>query len=183
MKRFAQFVSAVVVLLLIAGSLAACGDDDDRSPPPNVVITIQPQPEATIVEGCPTADLESWYEVAGSLIETFSREARGALGLEPQQMPQVLNRLSELRNKIARQPTPECAITAHSEILLTVREVLNSFQRYTNEEITQDELRQQVESATIHIDTEIAALLEATQAGLEEELRKERDAARQTPGN
>jgi hypothetical protein len=170
-----------VVLLLGGAALAACGGDDDGSPPPNRIITIQPQPDATILPGCQTGELESWYEVAGSLITTFNRESLAAIELDPEQMSVTLNRLIDLRNAIAGQPTPECAIPAQTEILLTIRGMLTAFERYTNGEIPQEDMSQQIKIASDKIDTDIAALLESTQSDLEEQLRQERQEAATSP--
>ena len=170
-----------VVLLLGGAALAACGGDNDGAPPPNRIITIQPQPDATILPGCQTSDLESWYEVAGSLITTFNRESLAAIELTPEQMSVTLNRLIDLRNAIAGQATPECAIPAQTEILLAMRSMLTAFERYANGEIPQDDMSQQIKNASDKIDTDIAALLASTQSDLEEQLREERKEVTTSP--
>ena len=167
MKRF-------LIVLVCVALLAACGESGDKSPPPNIVITIQPQPDATIMPGCETADLESWYEVAGSLIQTFRDESEKALGLSPEQTMPVLSRLIDLRDAIALQPAPECALTVHSSLLVQVRTMLTTFQRYINGDIDEEALRSQITESNRHIDTEIRGLLAGTQAGLEQQLREDR---------
>lgn len=163
-----------LVLLSLIG-LAACGDDGaDNAPPPNIVITIQPQPRATVVPGCEMHDLESWYEVAGTLVQTFKQDSQNGLGRSPEETASVLNRLIDLRDTIAAQPVPECALTVHSEILLEIRAMLTAYQRYVNGDLASEDLRTQIDAGGARIDTEIAALLSGTQAGLEQQLRDER---------
>jgi hypothetical protein len=173
--RASTFRIVYVLIVLLASGLVACGDSSGSGgPPPNIVITIQPQPNATVLPGCEARELESWYEVVGTLIMTFSQESAAGLGQEPPATVGVLNRLIDLRDAIAEQSTPECALNVHGEILLQIRAILTAYQRYVNGDIAQDELRVQVEAGTDRIDTEIAALLAGTQAGLEQQLREER---------
>jgi hypothetical protein len=166
----------ILLTILIGGlALAACGGDDDEDRlPPSRLVTIQPQPEATVLPGCETGDLESWYEVAGTLVNRFGQESMAALNLEPDKVISVVERLIDLREAIAAQPTPECALSVHGEILIRINGMLTSFQRYANGDITQDELRQQIEEANLQIETDIATLLATKQKELEERLRQQR---------
>ncbi len=172
----------LIAVLLGGPLLAACGSDNKSNDlPPNVIITLQPQPDATIVPGCPTRDLESWYEVAGTLVFTFTDESMQAVELQPQDMPSLINRLSTLRDAIAGQPVPECAMPVHTEIIIHIRGMMTAFQRYGNGELTQDDLRAQIGQAKTEIENQVAAMLADTQAGLEDQLQQQRAAATGTP--
>jgi hypothetical protein len=185
---FAQKEAAVCrprvfcILLLItslAGSLllAACGDKsdgDEKILPPSTVITLEPEPLATVRPGCEAADLEAWYEVASTLINQFVKESKDAVTLAPGDMPPVVTRLTDLRDAIADHPTPECALSTHSAILLHARTVLSAFEHYANGDITREELRSQVDSASQEIETGVAAMLAGLQSGLEVQLEQER---------
>jgi len=170
------------ILLLIAsltGSLllAACGDKTDgdkKQLPPSTVITLEPEPLATVQPGCQAADLEGWYEVASTLINQFVKESNEAVTLAPDDMPPIIARLTDLRDAIASHPTPECAMSTHSAILLHARTVLSAFEHYGNGEITRDELRRQIDSASQEIETGVAAMLAGLQSGLEVQLEQER---------
>lgn len=159
----------LLCLVLISLMLAACGEEEpeERSaPPPNLVITYEPQPQTTLLPGCETADLESWLEVSGSLIYIFRDESLAAVNLEPTQMGDTLDRLIELRDTIARQPAPECALQPHSEILIVIRGMLTGFQRYTNGVLSKDELTQQINTAVEQINTHITVLLDSATTDL-----------------
>lgn len=168
--------SSLVLVAILAGSvlLAACGEEKARKPPPSVVITLQAEPLATVETGCVTADLESWYEVASTLIATFVSESKNAVDRDPADMPGVVNRLTDLRNAIANRPTPECALSTHNAIMLNVRTILIGFQRYGNGDITRQELRAQVDSATQEIETGVTSMLAGLQSGLEQQLAQAR---------
>jgi hypothetical protein len=179
-------MSGLLLVTILAGSLAlgACGEDRDRKLPPNVVITLPPEPIATIKPGCETSDLESWYEVASTLINTFIQESRSAVDLAPADMPAIISRLTDLRDAIATQPTPECAGETQSAILLHSRTMLSAFERYGNGDITRQELRTRIDSATQEIQTRVTAMLAGLQSGLEERLAQARTpqaAVPQTP--
>lgn len=170
----------LVCLIIISLTAVACGDEEkDQAPPPHISITYQPQPNATVLPGCKTGDLESWNEVAGTLIYTFDQESLAAVELQPFQMTNVIQRLIDLRDTIAAYPTPECATQTHAEILLTIRGMLTAFQRYANGDITQDDLREQINGAHDQINTRITELLATTQADLEARLEQERGAPQQ----
>jgi hypothetical protein len=164
----------LIVLLILSGILTACGGEEKKSPAPprNLIITYEPQPMATLLTGCVASELESWLEVAGTLIYTFRDESLAALTLQPGEMVDTLNRLIDLRDAIARQPTPECAVQPQSQILTVIRGMMTAFQRYSNGVITQDELSQQINGAVEQINSQITVLLEAATTDLEARLEE-----------
>jgi hypothetical protein len=181
-----RVLSGLLLVTILTGSLAlaACGENRDRRLPPNVVITLQPEPIATIKPGCETGDLESWYEVASTLINTFIQESKKAVDLAPADMPAIISRLTDLRDAIATRPTPECAGATQNAILLYSRTMLSAFERYGNGNITRQELRTKIDSATQEIETGVTSMLAGLQSGLEEQLAQARTpqvAAPQTP--
>jgi hypothetical protein len=166
-----------LICLLLAGLmlLAACGKDKElRDPPPGIVITIQPQPDATVMAGCQTGELESWYEVTSSNLASFRQASQAGLNSSQVDAAGVFNRLLNLRDAIARQPTPECTVSVHGIIMQQITETLTAYQEYVNGELSQAGLRERVEAANRSIDTEIAGLLAGTQAGLEQQLAADR---------
>jgi hypothetical protein len=171
-------LSILLLTTILTGGLllAACGDktDGDKKLPSSVVITLEPEPLATVKPGCEAADLETWYEVASTLINQFIKESKDAVTLAPGDMPPIVTRLTDLRDAIADRPTPECALSTHSAILLHARTVLGAFEQYGNGDITRQELRSQVDSASQEIETGVAAMLAGLQSGLEVQLAKER---------
>ena len=186
MKTPREMLIGLTLLMLI---LSACGSDsssDDNDPvnsdaTPRRVGTLAPQPDATVLPECVTGDLESWYEVAGSLLTTFTTESRDAVALPREEVPLKINRLTELRDAIAEQPTPECVVQIHAEILIRMRGILVAFQRYGNGEISQEELRHQIDESTSQIETDVTALLDETAIVLEDQLRQERQNPTATP--
>lgn len=173
MKRRLLFLVCIMSIFM-SGLLAACGEDEsDPMPPPNLVITYEPQPMATILPGCVTGELESWLEVSGSLIYTFRDESLAALGLEPNEMVNTLNRLIDLRDAIARQPTPECAVQPQTEIMIMIRGMLLAFQRYSNGILTKDELSQQINEGSAQINSHITVLLDAAMEDFKNRLEQD----------
>jgi hypothetical protein len=174
-SRCRAWSSLVLVTILIGSALlGACGEDKARKPPPSVVITLQAEPLATVETGCVTADLESWYEVASTLIATFVSVSKDAVNHDPADMPGIINRLTDLRDAIASRPTPECALSTHNAIMLNARTILLGLQRYGNGDITQQELRTQIDSATQEIETGVTSMLAGLQSGLEQQLAQAR---------
>jgi hypothetical protein len=133
------------ILIIWSLILTACGDKEEKkvAPPPNLVITYEPQPISTLLPGCEASEVESWLEVSGTLIYTFRDESLAAINLQPDQMENTLNRLIDLRDAIARQATPECAVQPQSLIQSVINSMMIAFQRYTNGVISQEELSQQ----------------------------------------
>lgn len=164
----------LALIILGGGLLAACGGDDDQDLPPSIVITINAEPMATMVPGCEPDEVEAWYEVASTLIFTFKDDSLAALEASPEEVPSVINRLLELRDRISNQPAPECAFMTQNTILLYTRQVLTAFQRYANNDLSLDDLRAQVEGAARDIDTVVTDLLEQSAENLEQRLREER---------
>jgi hypothetical protein len=90
--------SILLLITSLAGSLllAACGDKsdgDEKILPPSTVITLEPEPLATVRPGCEAADLEAWYEVASTLINQFVKESKDAVTLAPGDIPPVVTPL------------------------------------------------------------------------------------------
>jgi len=167
-------------LLFSAVSLAACGSEKRDDSPPSLLITIRPRPVATVLPGCVTLELSNWYEIAGTLIGTFRDESSTALGRAPDEMGPVLNRLIDLRDAIANQPVPECALQAHGEVVLTMQEMLTAMQRYTNGELTAEELEERIDAGSARIETDVATLLASARGTLEDQLRHERESPQAT---
>jgi hypothetical protein len=168
--------SLTAVLLALAGTvlLAACGDKD-KTLPPSVVITVQAEPVATLLPGCGTGEMVSWYEVASTLIGTFKDESLRAIDSSPQDIATLINyRLIPLRDKVGETPAPECAAVAHNTIMEYMRQILDSFQRYANGATNQKTMKSEVQAAAKEIDNTITPLLTGTQASLEQRLREER---------
>jgi hypothetical protein len=163
------FLSALVV--------AACGSEKTGNLPGNVVITLRPRPVATVLPGCITGELSDWYEVAGTLIDTFKDESNAALDRTPDEMRPVLDRLIDLRDAIANQPVPECALDAHGEIVLATQEMLTAIQRYINGDLDADGLAERVTAGSTRIESDVTDLLGAVRGTLDEQNRR----ARQTP--
>lgn len=159
--------NTVWVMLLVT----ACGDDERNDPPPNVAVTVQVPPEGTVVPGCAADVLESWYEIAGTLITSFRDESAEAVALPPAQLTTRFERLQSLRDTIAQSPTPECALDVHSRILTLMRDMLTDFQQYINGDMTQEQVTAAINEANAEIDGEISALLATTASSLEERLR------------
>jgi len=168
--------SSFVLVTILTGSalLAACGEDTVRKLPPSVVITLQAEPMATVETGCVTANLESWYEVASTLIGTFVSVSKDGADRDPADMPGIISRLTDLRDAIASRPTPECALSTQNAIMLNARTILISFERFGNGDITREELRTQIDSATQEIETGVTAMLAGLQSGLEQQLSQAR---------
>ena len=157
---------AVLVSVLV---ISACGDDGDKLPP-SVIITIQPEPVATVIAGCTSTDLEAWYEVVSTLITTYRDESRAGVNVKPGDVGPIVNRLVELRDVIGRQPAPECAVLTHNMIMLYIRDILAAYQRYGNGDLSQDGLKAQIDASTSGIDTSVVSLLSTVQGTLEQEL-------------
>ena len=167
-------VLLLAVTLLGGLLLPACGDDVGGNPPPSILITVQPEPMGTVLPGCEPGELESWYEVAGSLVVTFRDESLSVLDGLPDTLIPALLRLSDLRDAIAAQPAPECAVLAHNAILVHVRQTLDAFQSYAAGTLTEDALRAEVQAAANAISTTVAGLLDTTRIQLEDNLREQR---------
>jgi hypothetical protein len=168
---------ALVGLFLSALMLAACGSEKRTDVPSNLVITIRPRPVATVLPGCVTIELSDWYEVAGTLIGTFRAESGAALDRAPDEMGPVIQRLIDLRDAIANQPVPECALQAHGEVVATTQEMLTAIQRYVNGDLNGDELEEQIAAGSARIETDVANLLASVRDTLDDQNRRER----QTP--
>ena len=167
------------VLLLVAALLGglllpACGDRVSSDPPPGIPITIQAEPLGTVLPGCQTGELEDWYELAGSLVVTFRDESLAALDGLPDTLVLALLRLSDLRDAIAAQPVPECAMLAHNTILVHVRQTLDAFQAYAAGKVAEDALRAEVQAAAEAISTTVAGVLDTTRTQLEQGLSEQR---------
>lgn len=173
MNRLRSLI-AVPLALIGTAILAACGDDDNKLPP-SIVITVQAEPVATLLPGCKTGEMVSWYEVASTLITTFKDESLKGIDGSPQDVASLINyRLIPLRDKIGEQPAPECAALAHNTIMQYMRQILDAFQRYANGDIEKKAMGSEVEAAVKEIDNTITPLLTGTQASLEQRLREER---------
>ena len=168
-------VLVLLGLLCSAMTLAACGSEKRDDTPPSLLITIRPRPVATVLPGCVTLELSNWYEIAGTLIGTFDDESSAALGRAPDEMGPVLNRLIDLRDAVADQPVPECALQAHGEVVLTMQEMLTAMQRFTNGELTAEELEERIDAGSARIESDVATLLESARGTLEDQLRRERE--------
>lgn len=179
-RRIPVIFTGVLAAAILA--LGACGDSgSQRAVPRSVVVTLQPEPMATVLAGCDTAAFESWYEIVGTLVQTFASESRAGVDRSPEGAISVLNRLLDLRDAIASRPTPECALIVHNAIMLQVRVTLEAYQWYTERSITQDDLREKVGAAASTIETEIAAMLQGTRIGLEQQLYNERATQQAAP--
>jgi hypothetical protein len=168
----------ILMLAILAGGLvlAACGgDDDNNNTPPYIRPSIQPQANTTVLPGCEAYELGDWYEVAETQIKSFSQESLNALNLAPDDTGDIRNRLIDLRNRIGQQNPPECALHAHNEILARTDAIIAAFDAYSREEISQEELRQQVEALNAEIGSEVTALLTGTQTRLEEQFKYQRE--------
>lgn len=177
-----RYISLALLVILVC-SAAACNSNKERSePPPFVPITYEAQPLSTVVPGCAATDLESWNETVGTLIYSFSDEAKKAIDLQPHLLGPVLTRLIDLRDAIAGHPTPECAINIQSQILIAMRQMLTALQRYANLEISQDALREQINNADQQIQGEITQLLQTLQPELQTLLERE-NSQTPTPGS
>ncbi len=173
MNRLRTLIVIPLVLVLIA-TLAACGDSKDKKLPPSIVITVEAEPVATLLPGCQTTEMVSWYEVASTLIGTFKDESQKGMDLSPQEVATLINyRLIPLRDRVGGQPAPECAALAHNTIMLYMHQILDAFQGYANGDLDKKAMREQVETAIKEIDNTITPLLSGTQASLEQRLREE----------
>ena len=173
MNRLRSIIAVPLALILIA-ALAACGGDKDKKLPPSIVITVQAEPVATLLPGCQTGEMVSWYEVASTLIGTFKDESLNGVDLSQQEVATLINyRLIPLRDRIGSQPAPECAAVVHNTIMQYMRQILDSFQSYANGVVGKKEMKSQVEAAVKEIDNTITPLLTGTQASLEQRLREE----------
>jgi len=167
-------VLALVAVLLSGLLLPACGDKAGSNPPPGILITIQAEPLGTVLPGCQPGELEDWYELAGSLVMRFRDESLAALDGLPDTLVPTLLRLSDLRDAIASQPVPECAVLAHNTILIHLRQSLDAFQSYSAGTMAEDALRAEVRAAANAISTTVADLLENTRIQLETGLSEQR---------
>jgi hypothetical protein len=170
------------LFLLMTLLLSACGDKDDDNTvlPPSRQITLQPQPNATVVPGCETSVLESWFEIVSANLDEFSRVSTDALSKEGPDLAAQINRLSELGFAIAGQPVPEdCALTARGQIMIPVQAILTAYQRFVNGEIGHDALNEIVTSSSTALEQEIVGVLGGVQGRLEEQLQTQ--AANSTP--
>ena len=182
MRRSCRISVIILVMVVASLGLSACGDDDgQRTLPRSVVVTLQPEPMATVLPGCDTVAFEAWYEVVGTLVQTFADESRQGVETTPEGAISVLNRLLDLRDAIASQPTPECAAMVHNAIMLQVRITLEAYQWYSERSIMQDELREKVEAAAGAIETDIAAMLQGSRIALEQQLYNERATQQAAP--
>lgn len=173
MLRLRYFITLPLALILIA-ALTACGGDKDKKLPPSIVITVQAEPVATLLPGCQTNEMVSWYEVASTLIGTFKDESQKGMDLSQQEVATLINyRLIPLRDRIGGQPAPECAALAHNTIMLYMRQILDAFQSYANGDLDKKDMKAQVGVAIQEIDNTINPLLTGTQASLEQRLREE----------
>lgn len=165
----------VLLLVLISTLLlAACGGKSKKNLPPSVIVTVQAEPVSTLLPGCKTDEMVSWYEVASTLIVTFKDESVKAMDLAPADLPVVINtRLIPLRDKIGEQPAPECASMAQNDIMLYMRQVLQALQGYANGDLSKEDMHSQVQAAVNQIDNTVMPLLSGTQASLEQRLREE----------
>lgn len=183
MNRSRSVVMTLIALLLVGGwMLSACGSDDKESDlPPSIVITVRAEPVATLLPGCKTEEMVSWYEIASTLIATYRNESEAALDLSAEEIPPFIGRLAELRDAVGTQPAPECASMAHNAIMLYMRQILEAYQSFANGDITKDEQKMTVTAAIKEIDNTIGPLMAGTQASLEQRLREE-NATQQASG-
>ena len=148
-------VLLLAVTLLGGLLLPACGDDVGGNPPPSILITVQPEQLGTVLPGCEPGELESWYEVAGSLVVTFLDESLSVLDGLPDTLIPALPPIG-LRDAIAAQPAPECAVLA-TAIFVHAPDArrLPVLRRW---DAHRDALRAEVQAAADAISTTVAGL-------------------------
>ena len=156
------------LVLILAILLAACGGSDDPGEAPIMRITIQAQPVATVRPGCDAVELQDWLELVGTLVYTYDREANAGLDLPKEDVMPVLDRLIDLRDRIATQPVPDCASEVHNQIVGAMRGELLGYQRYANGDLTQEQLRIEVEASSQLIQNEVTAMIDNTILQLDE---------------
>jgi len=173
-NRLRMLIAVTLALILVTTLLAACGNDKDKKLPPSIVITVQAEPVATLLPGCQTEEMVSWYEVASTLITTFKDESQKGIDLSQEEVATLINyRLIPLRDRIGGQPAPECAALAHNTLMLYMRQIIEAFQKYANGDLDKKDMKSQVGVGIQEIDNSITPLLSGIQASLEQRLREE----------
>lgn len=163
------------LLLIAAFALSACGGTSDNPPPRTIAVTFPVLPQATLLATCATSELENWYEVTSTLLDTFMTESELALDRPPAEIPTLTNRLIDLRNAIAVHLVPNCVTDLHMHIIAALQDLLDAFQRYANGDSTADEMREQMTLVRSQIEAELAPWLAQIELGLEERLDIERE--------
>ncbi|MBI5929091.1 MAG: hypothetical protein HY862_07275 [Chloroflexi bacterium] len=142
---------------LIVVLLAACGEDetdkktqprDNEQPDATIVLTLVSLPEQTILPGCPSNDLEDWFENAYFTMQSFATEADEQRKLvdndDRDPALETLSRLLSLRNVVAMTATPSCVEISSQQVLSAMQGVIDGFQRFTSGEIDKADLGEQV---------------------------------------
>lgn len=147
MKKHLMWLSCTLLMLIV---LSACKSDNSNkgSSIRSLEVTIPAADPRTIIEGCPSADLEDWYEKNFFNMQSFVDEAdlraRTAENERRNQMDFVLDRLVSLRNAVNNAATPTCVEARHLSIVDGMQDVVIEFQRFANAEIGAEELETRV---------------------------------------
>lgn len=166
-----------VVLALVLGVcwLTACGSPASPALPPSTTIYLPPlSADMVIVPGCELEALESWYEVAAALQQTYETESLAALDLPPEQQASALAHLADVQHRLARQPVPECAAAAHGVALAYIEQAASAFEAYSNGTLGVEALRQEVMAAVEGLRRENASLMAIAEARLARALAERR---------
>lgn len=142
----------LVAILLVALVLSSCRENKPKTDGTSgsISVTIPVAAPRTIIEGCPSSELEDWYEKNFFNMQGFVDEAelrsRTADNDQRDQMDFVLDRLVSLRNTINNAPTPTCVEVRHQTIVDTMQFIIDQFQKFANAEISAEDLESAVSS-------------------------------------
>jgi hypothetical protein len=160
----------MLALVAVAIALAACGGDDDENDEQRLpaeatlAVTLQPLPEQTIVPGCPPQELEDWFEATYFNMQTFLTESDASAGqADEARRPAVgdaLGRLMDLRDRVARAPTPSCVQGTSGQILEAMQAVVEEFRQFADGGISESKLEERVSTHNQVIANELDVLLE-----------------------
>lgn len=157
-------ISACALVIALA---AGCGSNTPPSVPRSIVITAPPVPVGTLVAGCDASELETWYEVAGTLANRFDVESMAALDQPADTLPDTLSRQSDLIDRILAEPVPECAGTAHAAIIQRLKTIRAAFTAFYEGQIDGETLRTRVTAEHGALTTEVATMLGDLAAGMD----------------